>query len=89
MNPSPDSAATEPFEEISNTIKTIWCEVLGLSSVELDQHFLDLGGDSLDAMRCASRLQDAFGIDLTLQDFFMDDATVHGQAILIGHKSQE
>jgi acyl carrier protein len=73
----------EAFDHISARVKAIWCEILGITDLKSDDHFLDLGGDSLDAMRCASRLNLEFDKEFTLQDFFVDDATVKGQALLI------
>jgi acyl carrier protein len=49
----------------------------------MTDHFLDLGGDSLDAMRCIARIRQEFNIELTLHDFFLDDATVLGISQLI------
>ena len=71
---------------LAQKVKSIWTEVLGDKILTMQDHFLDLGGDSLDAMRCASKIRKEFGIELTLQDFFLDDATIMGQAILI-HQS--
>jgi phthiocerol/phenolphthiocerol synthesis type-I polyketide synthase E len=57
----------------------IWSEVLEVP-VGLHETFLDLGGDSLAAMGCIVRLRDAFGVELTVDDFLTEESTVAGFA---------
>jgi acyl carrier protein len=54
----------------------IWSEVLEVDSPEPNSSFLDLGGDSLAAMLCISRLRNSFGVEFTLDDFFLTDSTL-------------
>jgi acyl carrier protein len=54
----------------------IWQDVLELSTVNVDQEFLDLGGDSLTAMMCISRTRKLFGVELSIEDFFMEHSTI-------------
>ena len=58
----------------------IWREVLGLGSFGSSDSFLELGGDSLAAMLCISRIRSTFDVEFELTDFFLDDATVSGFA---------
>lgn len=60
----------------------IWGEVLGLSHVESDQNFFDVGGDSLLAIRLISRCREA-GLLFSATDVF----TLQTLAQLIDHAS--
>jgi acyl carrier protein len=47
-------------------------EVLGVE-VQPDIHFLDLGGDSMDAVIIADMMVDEFGVGPDLDSFFVSD----------------
>ena len=51
-------------------LASIWCEVLVLDQVGIDDDFFDLGGHSLLAVKMLTRAQDAFGIELYLGRVF-------------------
>jgi amino acid adenylation domain-containing protein len=52
------------------TIASIWEEVLDVSGVSVDEHFLDLGGHSLKAVQVIARIRETFGVDFPLSRFF-------------------
>lgn len=58
----------------------IWSDVLQLRKPFAENcihtTFFDLGGDSLAAMLCVSRIRDAFGVAFTFEDLLLSDATV-------------
>lgn len=58
----------------------MWKAVLRLGETlpSITTSFVDLGGDSLAATLCMSRLRNIFGpdLDIDLSDFFDDKATV-------------
>ncbi|HVR09570.1 MAG TPA: amino acid adenylation domain-containing protein, partial [Thermoanaerobaculia bacterium] len=58
------SATVLPDDPVTLHIAAIWREVLGIARVEPHDRFLDLGGDSLAAMRVVARLREAFGVEL-------------------------
>jgi amino acid adenylation domain-containing protein len=60
---APDGAAIELL------LTRAWSAALGLGQVGLDDHFLDLGGDSLRAMRVVAELAD-LGHHVTLPQLF-------------------
>lgn len=65
----------------------IWKDILSQTEIDVDDNFLDLGGDSLSAMLCVSRVRNAFGVELFLEEFFMDDATVAQLSRIIDEKT--
>ncbi|GHH43348.1 non-ribosomal peptide synthetase [Lentzea cavernae] len=56
-------------------IRDIWAEALGVDAVGVEDDFLELGGNSLQAMRIASRVSQAFDVDVTVRVLF-DSPTV-------------
>jgi amino acid adenylation domain-containing protein len=46
-----------PRNDAERQMAAIWAEILGLSEVGIDESFLDLGGDSLAAIRALSRMR--------------------------------
>ena len=75
--PAPDTSHHEltghehmnwtPTQEM---LEGIWGEVLGLDQVGLDDNFFELGGHSLLATQSSSRVQEAFGVEFSLHNFF-------------------
>jgi surfactin family lipopeptide synthetase A len=59
-----------PRTELEETLATIWSQVLGLEQVGIDNNFFELGGHSLLATQVISRLRQAFGVELSLQQLF-------------------
>ena len=57
-------------------VAEIWGAVLQLASLSDNVSFLDLGGDSLAAMSCIARLRTCFGVEFTIEDFFLIDSTI-------------
>ena len=58
------AAHAPPATEMQRTIAAIWREVLGLSSVGVQQNFFELGGQSLALVQVHSRLQEALGREI-------------------------
>lgn len=67
--------ATRPVaDDLSHRLARIWAELLGIDATPIDAtaHFLRLGGHSLSAVRAIARIRDAFGVDLSLSEFFQN-----------------
>jgi amino acid adenylation domain-containing protein len=67
---------------IEIAIAEIWADVLKVPQVQPNDNFFALGGDSLMAIQCVSRLREKTAIQLTLTEFFRN-ATVAEQSALI------
>ena len=76
-----ETASTLPVS-IERVIADVWAEVLKVGEVGADDNFFALGGDSLLAIQCVSRLRDKIAIRLTLTDFF-ENGTVGELTALI------
>jgi len=78
-NGSSDSAHDFPVSEIEKLIEILWSEILDIDTVGANDDFLELGGNSVQAMQVISRLRLQFGIDVPWKAFF-DGATPAGLA---------
>lgn len=59
-----------PRTAVEEVIAIIWAEVLGVRRVGIHDDFLELGGHSLLLTRLASRLQEAFRIEIPIRTLF-------------------
>ncbi|HKZ04671.1 MAG TPA: non-ribosomal peptide synthetase [Methylomirabilota bacterium] len=64
--PDLSTAFTPPRDEIERLLAGVWATVLDLEAVGVDDHFLDLGGDSLAAMRVAALVMEATAVEMPL-----------------------
>jgi acyl carrier protein len=67
-----DSAISETEQKLLD----IWRVVLDNSTIRIDDEFVDLGGDSLSAMMCISRVRNMCNYQILFEAFFMDGATI-------------
>ncbi len=51
-------------------VAAIWAAVLGIDRVGSDEHFLDLGGGSMQAMQILARVRSAFQVQLSYSSLF-------------------
>ncbi|NOZ55919.1 MAG: amino acid adenylation domain-containing protein, partial [Calditrichaeota bacterium] len=68
-----DLGATErsaPKTPVQELLASIWSDVLKVRDVGPEDDFFALGGHSLLATRLASRIRDAFGVELPLREIF-------------------
>lgn len=72
--PKPEELVITSFEEpVTKTEKglaSIWCEVLGLGRVGISNPFIEIGGDSLKAIRVIARIYKLFSVEVSVRDFF-------------------
>jgi amino acid adenylation domain-containing protein len=78
--PRPD---TDYHDAIEARLAAIWADQLGIGAVPRDADFFALGGDSVTAIRAINRIRQAFGVEVSVSDFF-DHSTVAELARLIG-----
>ncbi len=51
-------------------LANIWKELTGVDNVGLNDNFFNLGGHSILATQAVSRIREAFGVEVSLKDFF-------------------
>jgi len=66
--PALDVPYRAPGDDVERALARIWQEILGLDAVGTDDAFLDLGGDSLRAMRVVARIVAAFRVEVPAAD---------------------
>lgn len=65
-----DGPLVAPRNEAEHEIHDIWCEMLGVDRVGVDQDFFQIGGHSLTATRMWARLKSRLAIDIPLKTVF-------------------
>lgn len=83
-----DVERVPPRTRTEEIVLDVWREVLDRSDLGVKDRFLDVGGDSMLAMRLLARIRDLLGIDPSVVEFF-DRATVESQAELIDERLLE
>jgi len=81
--PDRDLPYRAPENEIEAALAAIWTEVLRQDSIGVDDQFLDLGGDSLQAMSIAARVVEQFARDCSPVDI-LEASTIAAMAQAIG-----
>lgn len=66
-SPSPHSAGRTIIE--THLLK-IWCDLLKIESIEVDDHFLYVGGHSLLALELINRIKSEFAVNITVKHVF-------------------
>jgi acyl-coenzyme A synthetase/AMP-(fatty) acid ligase len=80
--PALDAPPVEPRTPVERELAAIWAEALGLDAVGVEDHFLELGGDSLRAGRIAARAAEQLGVALTPAALFASP-TVAAMAVAV------
>lgn len=71
------------ISETEQKMMVLWREVLKLDDLTVNDDFVDLGGDSIAAMQCISRLKNAFGVEFGIEEFFLGGATISAFAAAV------
>lgn len=76
----PDSAA-DP-NDIEGRLRSMWSDLLGVTTIGPEDNFFDIGGHSLLAVRLLTRIEKTFGRSIPLATLF-GDGTINALASLI------
>ena len=79
------TGAVAPRTALEASVCAIWCDVFALDAIGVDDDFLEIGGDSLVAVRIANRILAEFKVDLAPGDLF-DAPTIAGMAAAIARR---
>lgn len=71
-HPRPDlpTPYQAPRDEVEKRIVEIWQQAFGVAPVGIHDGFFDLGGDSILVTQVLSRVRDALGVEMPVQDFY-------------------
>ncbi len=61
---------TAPRNSFEEALARIWADLLGLARPGIDSSFFALGGDSIQAVRLVSRMNEELGLNFKVQDVF-------------------
>ncbi|MET8975603.1 amino acid adenylation domain-containing protein [Streptomyces sp. NPDC004539] len=90
--PAPDLSAAAsdrlPRDEREETLCRLFAEVLGIERAGIDDSFFDLGGNSLLAIRLASRVRAVLDVELPVRVLF-EASTVEALAARLGADDRE
>jgi len=84
--PELDSEFVAPSTSMEQQLASIWCDLLGLTEVGVQDRFFDLGGDSLRTLRLAARLRQDLGLDVSVVKLF-EHTTIRELARYLGQTS--
>jgi amino acid adenylation domain-containing protein len=70
--------------ELERLVAALWCEVLGVSEVGVEDNFFDLGGHSLKLIEVQSRLRERLGARLTVVELFQLPTVAALAGFLVG-----
>ena len=82
-----DHDLVQPANVFEEVLANIWCDVLGVKRVGIEENFFDLGGHSLLATQLISRVRNAFHLELPLRAIF-EKPTIAGLAQTIANRIQ-
>ncbi|WP_437627963.1 SDR family oxidoreductase [Sorangium sp. So ce1151] len=77
-----------PRSELEATLADVWQKVLGIAPIGVNDNFFKLGGDSLMAIQLGTRLRDAVGLEVPINELF-DEPTIAGLAARIERRPRE
>ncbi|NOK22360.1 phosphopantetheine-binding protein [Corallococcus carmarthensis] len=66
MNQSPEEASSDTEAKLA----AWWKDLLGVDTVRPEDHFLEVGGNSLLATMLANRIEDDLGLQVGMVDLF-------------------
>lgn len=56
----------QPGNETEKKLAGMWCEILGIKEVGIDENFMQIGGNSLNIMSLISKVYKEFGVELPI-----------------------
>lgn len=59
------TARTPAQTEVERRLANVWRDLLGLDDIAIEDHFFNLGGDSISATRLTARIREQFACDIS------------------------
>ena len=76
------------IEPTTTRLRAIWAEVLNVPAIRDEDHFLELGGDSIAAVLCAARIEEEFNVEVPVAMLFIEETTLGSLAEAIHATAQ-
>jgi acyl carrier protein len=73
-----------PRTAFETALCEVWSEVLDVGQVSVNDNFFDLGGHSLLATQVIARMEEAFGVEVSLRAFFESPTVAELSEVVIG-----
>jgi len=70
QRPGLETEYVSPRDEIEGQIADTWSQFFGYRQVGIDDDFFELGGDSLKALIVITKMNQALGVELSMEEFF-------------------
>jgi len=86
--PSLNNSEIPPINKLQESLAKIWCDIIGLKSVGIEDNFFQLGGTSLDAVSMVGRIQKELGETVSVVSLF-ESPTISHLASVINRDSLE
>ncbi|WP_194270035.1 non-ribosomal peptide synthetase [Candidatus Methylospira mobilis] len=77
-----------PLNPVEEAVAAIWKEILGAGHIDIHDNFFDLGGHSLSAIQVIVRIQDRFGIEISVAELF-DAPTIYTLSQILMQQQSE
>jgi acyl carrier protein len=74
--------------DVEKKLAQLWCEILNLEKVGIDDNFFDVGGNSIQVVQVHLRLQTMFGYEFPITELFTH-TTIRKIGIFLTNFSQE
>lgn len=84
-----DVPYVEPRTPVERDLAQLWCEILSLDRVGINDSFFELGGDSLSAVQLISAGIKKFQTELPLQKLFQSPTIAQMAAILVADRGKK
>ena len=78
-----------PYTPVEQELTEIWSEVLEIDQVGIQDKFLELGGNSLQATRIISKVLNTFKVKLSLQSLFAAPTIAEMAGLIIQNQAKK
>lgn len=76
------------INDIEDTLRDIWIEILGLEDIKVSEDFFQIGGNSLNMTSLVTQIQKEFSVNLNLSDIY-NNPTIEKLTKLIEKQEKE
>jgi amino acid adenylation domain-containing protein len=89
IRPALQVAYVSPRTPVEEQIAQIWSQVLSVDRIGVHDHFFDLGGHSVLAIRLASLVREQFGVQISLRELFEAPTIAELSTVIAQHQAKQ